>query len=131
MARPRIEFSDREWAQLIGLIRIQCTQEEICGVMMVSADTLDRRIKERGEGCFAELYKKHQSEGKASLRRAQWKAAIEKHNPTMLIWLGKNVLDQTDRQHVDNTSSDGSMSSPTRIVIEGATVPDHGLGSNE
>jgi len=130
MVGPRIEFSEREWTQLINLIRIQCTRVEICGVMQMDEKTLNRIIRDRGEGSFSLLYEKHQSEGKASLRRAQWKAATENHNPTMLIWLGKNVLDQTDRQRVDNTSSDGSVA-PTRIIIEAATVPDDGRGPNE
>ena len=122
MARPRIEFSDREWAQLISLMRIQCTRAEICGVMHMDEKTLNRIIRDRGEGSFSLLYKKHQSEGKASLRRAQWKAATEKHNPAMLIWLGKNVLDQSDRQQIDKTSSDGS----TKLEIVRYILPDNG-----
>lgn len=31
------------------------------------------------------------------LRKAQFKTAVETHNPTMLIWLGKNELFQTDQ----------------------------------
>ena len=122
MARPRIEFSDREWAQLIGLMRIQCTRVEICGVMQMDEKTLNRIIRDRGEGGFSLLYEKHQSEGKASLRRAQWKAATEKHNPAMLIWLGKNVLEQSDRQQIDKTSSDGS----TTLQIVRYILPDNG-----
>ncbi len=34
-----------------------------------------------------------------SLRRLQWKAAKE-NNVTMLIWLGKQYLGQTDKQEV-------------------------------
>lgn len=112
--RPRIEFSERDWTQLINLMRIQCTRVEICGVLQMDEKTLNRIIRERGEGSFSLLYEKHQDEGKASLRRAQWKAATENLNPAMLIWLGKNVLDQTDRQRVDNTSSDNTTA--VRIV---------------
>jgi len=114
--RPRIELDSKQYEILVGMMRIQCTQEEICEVLGMSPDTLDRRLKERGDGGFAELYKRHQGEGRASLRRMQWKAA-EGGNPTMLIWLGKQVLGQREKSEVDNISSDGSMTPPDRIEI--------------
>jgi len=39
--------------------------------------------------------------GKASLRRTQWKAATG-GNSTMMVWLGKNVLGQTDKQEIEH-----------------------------
>ena len=89
-------LDDKDFARLVQMIRIQCTQDDICCVFGMSPDSLGRRLKERGVGTFAELYKKHAHEGKASLRRAQWQSATEKLNPTMLIWLGKNMLGQRD-----------------------------------
>jgi len=41
--------------------------------------------------------------GKASLRRNQWKLAQD-GNATMLVWLGKNMLDQTDKLDQNVTS---------------------------
>lgn len=96
MARPRKELSDADFQKLVSMIRIQCTQDEICGVLGMTAETLNTRLQERGEESFSTLHKKHSGEGKASLRRMQWKAA-EAGNPTMLVWLGKNMLDQTDK----------------------------------
>lgn len=114
---PRIQMTDKDFERLVNMIRIQCTAEEICDVMGMSQDTLVRRIKERGiEGInnFADLYKKHAGEGKASLRRMQW-AAAEKGNSTMLVWLGKQWLGQRDK--IDHSSDDGSMTPPSRIEI--------------
>lgn len=104
--RPRFELSDEDFDRLVAMIRIQCTQDEICGVFGVTAETLNASLQERGEGSFSTLYKKHQDEGKASLRRAQWKAAQD-GNPTMLVWLGKNMLGQTDRQAIEHSGPDG------------------------
>lgn len=118
---PMKPMSDKEFEQLINMIRIQCTAEEIADVFGMSEDTLGRRIAERNiEGVknFADLYKKHSGEGKASLRREQWKLA-QAGNPTMLVWLGKQMLGQRDKHEVDNTSSDGSM---TPTVIERVIV---------
>jgi hypothetical protein len=118
---PSKPMSDKEFDQLVAMIRIQCTRDEICDVLNMSEDTLNRRLKERGEHNFAALYKKHSGEGKASLRRMQWKAA-EAGNPTMLVWLGKNMLDQKDKVEQDHTSSDGSMK-PQVIEIVAAKDP--------
>lgn len=114
---PSKPMTDKEFEQLVNMIRIQCTAQEICEVLGMSEDTLGRRIAERqieGVKNFADLYKKHQGEGKASLRRAQWKAAQD-GNPTMLVWLGKQVLGQKDK--MDHSSTDGTMSPPSRIEI--------------
>ncbi len=119
MARPRIELTDKDFERLVAMIRIQCTQEEICGIFGMTAETLNTRLEERGEGSFSTLYKKHGDEGKASLRRAQWKAATESHNPTMLVWLGKQMLGQKDKQEFDHTSSDKSMT-PQQIDLSKA-----------
>src|SRR5574343_306058 len=83
------------------LCEIHCTAEECAGFFGCSTDTIDRRLKEAKEGNFAEFYKKHSGAGKASLRRAQWKAALH-GNPTMLIWLGKQHLEQSDKQDVQH-----------------------------
>jgi hypothetical protein len=104
--RPRKEL---DLDTLRNMVRIQCTAEECAGVFECSVDTLDRRLKEEGYGGFADFYKRYGDEGKASLRRAQWKAAQD-GNPTMLVWLGKQMLGQRDKQDFDHTSSDGTMS---------------------
>ena len=43
---------------------------------------------------FSEAYKMFSAQGKMSLRRYQFKMA--EHNPTMAIWLGKQILGQAD-----------------------------------
>jgi hypothetical protein len=100
-------MSEEDHLRVIAMMRIQCTADEIAGVMGISVDTLDRRIKERGHAGFADLYKKHQSEGRTSLRRAQFKSAVEDGNPTMLIWLGKQTLGQRDKHEHEVTGKDG------------------------
>jgi IS30 family transposase len=97
--RPRLEI---DWEQLDKLCAIQCTKAEIADILGVSEDTIDRRCKEEHECSFAVYYKKHQSHGKASLRRQQFKTAM-KGNPTLLVWLGKQMLGQTDQPHEGDT----------------------------
>ena len=45
---------------------------------------------------FNEYLSKARSSLKIKLRRAQLKVAIENENPTMLIWLGKQMLGQSE-----------------------------------
>lgn len=94
MARPRIEIDWDEFEKLCGL---QCTQEEIAGWFDCSVDTIDRRVKEKHGVSFAEVFKLKSGKGKISLRRKQMSVAMA-GNPTMLIFLGKQYLGQSDKR---------------------------------
>jgi len=99
VARPAYEV---DYRTLEKLCQIQCTKEECAAVLGVDADTLHAALKRDGYGGFSEYFNQKSAFGKASLRRSQYQAA-EKGNPTMLIWLGKQWLGQSDqiRQEVD------------------------------
>lgn len=78
---------DLDVEQILELARIQCTYSEIAAVMKCSKDVIADR--------YADIIKEGREEGKASLRRHQYLAAV-KGNPALLIWLGKHILDQKD-----------------------------------
>jgi hypothetical protein len=103
---PKLEI---DYKTLSSLCKIQCTGEECAAIIDMDYDTLNRRLKEEGYLGFTDYFKKHSSGGKASLRRKQIAVAMD-GNPTMLVWMGKQHLGQTDKAEVDNKSSDGSMS---------------------
>ena len=73
--------------QIKKLAEIQCTMAEMASVMGCSVDTLERRYKT--------VIDDGRNHGKASLRRMQYKKALE-GNPSMLIWLGKIYLGQRE-----------------------------------
>jgi hypothetical protein len=81
--------------QINALAQIQCTDYEIAQVIGVSERTIERR-KAAG-GPFLEAYEKGRAEGRTSLRKWQFSVAKAK-NTTMLIWLGKQYLNQSDKQ---------------------------------
>lgn len=83
--RPRLRIDPELVEQMAG---IQCTMEEMASVLGCSVDTLERN--------FADAIKKGRDQGRAALRRLQWQGA-QSGNPTMLIWLGKQLLAQTDK----------------------------------
>lgn len=93
MARPRKEINQKQFESLCA---IQCTEEEIAAVLDVSVDTLERWTRRTYKRRFAEVFNEKRAGGKASLRRNQWK--LSETNPTMAIWLGKQYLEQTDKQ---------------------------------
>ena len=94
---------ERFKAQFEGLCRIQCTEEEICGVLNCDDATLRRWCKTVYGRTFADVYKEKRQGGKASLRRQQFK--IAETNATMSIWLGKQYLGQSDSPVVVETTA--------------------------
>jgi hypothetical protein len=85
-----------DWRQVDSMCAVHCTGEEQAAILGIDYDTLDRACK-REKGCgFADYFKQKSSSGKMSLRRKQYSTAID-GNPTMLIWLGKAWLGQSDQ----------------------------------
>jgi hypothetical protein len=93
MGRPVIRL---DWRKVEKLCEIHCTQVEIANVMGCSVDTLAHRIKKHFGITFPEYFDQKSARGRISLRRRQFTAAM-KGNISMLIWLGKNLLNQRDR----------------------------------
>ena len=92
MARPKKKISQKQFESLCA---IQCTKEEICDVLDVTEKTLNNWCKETYGVGFSLVFSQKRALGKASLRRNQWKLA-EKGNSTMQIWLGKQILKQSE-----------------------------------
>jgi hypothetical protein len=95
--RPLIEI---KWEQVDEMCLIQCTGEEQAGILGIDYETLNRACKREKDLSFKEYYAQKSAGGKQSLRRRQYTTAME-GNPTMLVWLGKNWLGQTDRIEAD------------------------------
>lgn len=82
-----------------------CTREEVCSVFKVSEKTLNKLIDDNLRDelspdddkpvTFTDAFEKYSATGKASLRRAQYRKALE-GNVSMQIWLGKQYLGQQD-----------------------------------
>lgn len=97
MARPTKEFDS---GQFEALCRMWCTESEICSFFATTDKTLTKWIKRHYHMDFSEAYKKFSEEGNISLRRAQYKSAVDRENVTMMIWLGKQYLGQSDQYQV-------------------------------
>jgi len=93
MPRPKKEFNVETFEKLCA---IQALETEIANWFDMSHDTINRRCHEVYGDSFANTYKKYSENGKISLRRKQVQVALG-GNVTMLIWLGKQILNQTDK----------------------------------
>lgn len=92
MARPRKLINKKQFESLCA---IQCTKEDICNVLGVTDKTLDKWCKETYSENFSVVFKQKREYARASLRRMQWVQA-EKGSVPMQIWLGKNMLNQSE-----------------------------------
>lgn len=103
----RIEF---DWVQFDKLCSLPpvISQEDIAFVLGCSVDTLDRRVKEKHpEMTLAEYRIKRASHFRIGIINKQYQVAMG-GNCTMLIWLGKQYLNQTDKNGIDaNVTKDG------------------------
>lgn len=97
--RPRKEL---DWDEFKKLCELHCTRREVAQWFQVSEDTIDRRCLEEFDLPFASYYEENKVGGKISLRRRQFEKAMD-GDTSMLIWLGKNWLDQKDKvEDTDN-----------------------------
>ncbi len=92
MARPRIEI---DWSDFDKLCVMQATLEEIASWFGCSVDTIERAVKRKAKMGFAEYFTQKAGRGRVSLRRKQYEMALA-GDRTMLIWLGKQYLKQTE-----------------------------------
>jgi len=99
MGRPRIEI---DWVEFDKLCALQATKVEIAGWFECSEDTIENKVKEKHGVTFSVYYEQKRGKGKVSLRRRQYKLAMD-GNATMLIWLGKQYLKQSDKNEVNAT----------------------------
>lgn len=103
MGRPQKEINQEQFEKMCG---IQCTEEEIAGFFDCSVDTIERWCRRTYNLTFAETFKIHSADGKISLRRSQFRLAEK--SAAMAIWLGKQYLDQKDKQVIEN-EADGIL----------------------
>ena len=92
MARPKKYNIDTE--QVEKLASFGCTNIEIGSFFGCSPDLLEKS--------YSEYLTKGRDKGKIRLRQLQWKAA-EAGSHTMLIWLGKQILNQSDKKELELT----------------------------
>lgn len=97
-----------------NLSRILCTEEEIAQILETSLDTL---LNKNNKELFRSSIERGRAQGKQSLRRMQYEVAT-KGNVKMLIWLGKQVLGQSEKIDTNVNANDNAMM--MREFLDGA-----------
>ena len=92
IGRPRIELDPKQ-AKIFGYFR--ATYDTMAEQIGCHVDTI-RAAMQDDKSEFSKEYKKGFSGMKMKLSEAQVKTAIEDRNPTLLVWLGKQYLNQKD-----------------------------------
>lgn len=105
--RPPKKVDARKVKKLAGF---GLSLAEIAAVMDVSHDTIERRFKD--------ALKAGRERRNGSLRRKQYEVAMT-GNATMLIWLGKQHLEQSDSLFVDGPQETVDPKDKLRSFIAG------------
>ena len=117
MARPKTAV---DLTMLEALAERGLTQDDCAAVLGISVDTIQRNHRD--------VYNLGLQKCKASLRRKQFEMALA-GNVTMLVWLGKNLLGQSDKYEL--TGKDGAPLIPDvdreeiigKLLGSGTTAP--------
>lgn len=94
--RPRIEIN---WDEFDKLCALQCTKREVAEWFKCCEETIENVLRKEKKTTFSAYWEQKAQVGKISLRRKQFEVA-KSGNVTMLIWLGKQWLDQRDKRDV-------------------------------
>lgn len=88
-----------DWNKVDSLLEAGCDGTEICGYLGISYDTLSRHTEKYKKLKFADYKALKRAKGDSILRNKQYKTALEGNVP-MQIWLGKQRLQQSEKQQV-------------------------------
>ena len=118
--RPKKQIDQKEFEKLCFL---QCTKQEFCSWFDTTDKTLERWCKETYGMGFSDVFRIKRENGIISLRRTQFQLAEK--SPAMAIFLGKNLLGQTDK--MEQTVND--VSEHKGITINFADKGDGNAGN--
>lgn len=107
---------DIDLVQLEKLCGFGCTQKELAGFFGVTERTIELR-RQRSEA-FRDAMDRGASRVNVALRRKQVEMALD-GDRTMLIWLGKQRLNQKDRIETEDVSDAG----PVKINVNFVEAP--------
>ena len=94
-----------DWVKVEELTVAGCLGSEIAGVFGIAPSTLYEHVEKNYGIKFSEFRQQFLSKGDAYIRASQYKKALKGDN-SMLIWLGKNRLGQSDKTAEEKVTID-------------------------
>lgn len=101
LGRPKAKI---DWKKVANLCKAGCCGVEIAANIGINENTLYERCEIDNQMLFSEFLRLNKANGNSLLRGVQFKKAMSGDN-TMLVWLGKNRLGQTDKASIESTNS--------------------------
>ena len=92
-----------DWVKVDKVLEAGANGVQVAAMLGIHFDTLSTRCKEDHNSDFSDYSRQKKEKGNVKLLTAQFDVAIE-GDKAMLIWLGKQRLDQTDKKDIDHTS---------------------------
>lgn len=89
-----------DWEKVDQLLIAGCKGTEIAAHFGIHPDTLYLRCEHEKKMCFSVYLQEKRAIGDTMLRAAQFDEAVRKRDRGMLVWLGKNRLEQSDKEEV-------------------------------
>jgi len=87
------------WDEVDKLLEAGCLVTEVAANFGICRDTFYKRCKTDNNIDFSTYVEQKKSKGESLLRKVQFDKALDGDN-LMLIWLGKQRLEQTDKQQI-------------------------------
>lgn len=92
MSHPKVI----NWDVIDSMLIAGCNGKECAATIGIHPETLyDRCVTDKATG-WSEYCQSKKAQGLGMLRTAQFQKAYKEKNPTMLIWLGKQMLQQKE-----------------------------------
>lgn len=104
--RPRAEI---DWKVVENALQAHCTGVEIAGFLGIHPDTLYKYIELKYGMNISQLSAQFNSKGKTLLKMSQFDEAVRKRDRGMLIWLGKQLLEQKDNKDLKLDTDKGAI----------------------
>ena len=90
-----------DWLRVDKYLQAQCSGAGIASLLGIHSNTLYDRCKSDNGIEFMTYSEQKKSEGKELLRAKQFQVAME-GDKTMLVWLGKQYLEQSDQSAIQH-----------------------------
>ena len=93
------------WSRVDSALEAGANGVQVAAMLGISFDTLSRRCNSDKNADFAEYMLTKRESGNEKLLKAQYELAIQENDRAMLIWLGKQRLNQSEKREVKNEFS--------------------------
>ena len=101
MSKTKVKI---DWKQVENLLMAGCSGVEIAASLGIHENTLYKRCKDDLKVEFVAFSQQKKAKGDSLLKAKQFETAIKDKNVPMQIWLGKQRLNQTDKNQTDLTT---------------------------